>query len=215
MSRGAGCHRSGAEQELDHRHRATLEVGRPIGIAGLDPLEHQPVEQCEEAAGDCVDIEPGRELAADHALAEQELAGAGEAFASAGQHLADPGFAVGLGPCLDEGHLPRGAVVLVDGLDVEPDGDRQPLGGCRGGGESRGELVEATRGNLVAGQADQLVLAREVRIDRPDGQAALADHVRDGRAVIALLGEDPARGVEDPLADLLLVGCADSRHVDS
>jgi hypothetical protein len=33
--------------------------------------------------------------------------------------------------------------------------------------------------------------------------------------VIALLGEDPRRGIEDPVPDLLLVGCADSRHIDS
>ena len=165
---GAGRHRSRSEQQLDHRHRATLEVGRPIGIARLDPLEHQPVEQREKRAGDGVDIEPGRELAAEHALPEEELAGAGEAFAPAGQHLADPGLAVGLGPRLDERHLSGGAVVFVDRLDVEADGDRQPFCGGRGRGQSGGKFVEATCGDLVAGQADQLVLARKVRIDRPD-----------------------------------------------
>jgi hypothetical protein len=33
--------------------------------------------------------------------------------------------------------------------------------------------------------------------------------------VIALLGEDPGSGIEDPITDLLLVGSADSRHIDS
>jgi hypothetical protein len=33
--------------------------------------------------------------------------------------------------------------------------------------------------------------------------------------VIALLGKDPRGGGEDPIADLLLMGGTDSRHIDS
>ena len=89
----------------------------------------------------------------------------------------------------------------------------QPLGGRRRRREARRELVETARGDLVAGQPEQLVLAREVRVDRADRQAALADDVGDRRAVVALLAEDPAGGDEDPVPDLLLVGGADARHV--
>ena len=74
------------------------------------------------------------------------------------------------------------------------------------------ELVQAARRELVAGQPDELVLAREVAVDRPDRQAALADDVRDGRAVVALLAEDAGRGGQDPVPDLLLVGGADTGH---
>ncbi len=102
---GRGPRRRGrgrGEEELDDRRRPALEIGRPVGVAGLDPLEEEPVEQGEEAPRHRVDIEPGRQLAADHALAQQQLAGAGQAFPPAGQHLADARLTVGLGPCLDE-----------------------------------------------------------------------------------------------------------------
>jgi hypothetical protein len=33
--------------------------------------------------------------------------------------------------------------------------------------------------------------------------------------VIALLGEDPGCRIEDPVADLLLTGGTDARHIDS
>ena len=83
-------------------------------------------------------------------------------------------------------------------------------------GASRAASSSSPRGgDLVAGQPDELVLAGEVGVDRPDRQAALADDVGDGRAVVALLGEDAGGGVEDPVADLLLVGGTDARHIDS
>ena len=74
------------------------------------------------------------------------------------------------------------------------------------------ELVQAARRELVAGQPDELVLAREVAVDGPDRQTALADDVRDGRAVVALLAEDAGRGGQDPVPDLLLVGGTDTGH---
>ena len=148
----------------------------------------------------------------EHALPQQELAGTGQPLATRRQHLADAGLAIRLRPGLDERDLARVAVVVVDRLDVQGDRDRQPFGGgpCRR--QAMSELVEAARRELVAGQPDQLVLAREVAVDGPDRQAALADDVRDGRAVVALLAEDAGRGGQDPVPDLLLVGGADTGH---
>ena len=81
--------------------RTPLELGRPVGVAGLDALEQQAVEQGQEATGDRVDIEPGRQLAAGDALAQQQLAGTDQPLAPAGEHLADARLAVGLRPGLD------------------------------------------------------------------------------------------------------------------
>src|SRR6476661_5362491 len=63
----------------------------------------------------------------------------------------------------------------------------------------------------IAGE-DQLVLALEVGVDRPDGQAARADDVLHRRPVEAALREDAGRRADDPLTDFLLVLGADSRH---
>ena len=73
-----------------------------------------------------------------------------------------------------------------------------------------GELFEPLGGDQVAAQAEQLVLAAEVRVDRADRQAAVTDDVRDRRALVALLAEHARGGGEDPLPDLLLVRGADS-----
>ena len=74
------------------------------------------------------------------------------------------------------------------------------------------ELVEALPGDQVAALEEQRVLALEVRVDRPDGQARALDDVGDRRAVVALLGEHLDGGADDPLADLLFVGGGDARH---
>ena len=66
------------EQQLDDGGRPALEVGRAIRVAGLDPLEHQAVEQREEAAGDGIDVQRRRQLATDHPRAEEHLAGPGQ-----------------------------------------------------------------------------------------------------------------------------------------
>ena len=185
---------------------------RAVGAARLDALEHQPVEQREEAAGHGVDVEPGRQLAAGDALGEDVSAGPDQSLAPRRQHLADAGLAVRLRPGLEQRDLPRRALVLVDRLDVQPDGDGHPLGRGRGRREAFGELVETLGGDLVAAQPDQLILAGEVGVDRADRQPALAHDVRDRRAVVALLAEHAKGGGQDAVPDLLLVGGADARH---
>ena len=207
--------RPGGEEQVEDGEGTTLEVGRTRRLTGLDPLEQQPVEQAEEPAGDRVDVEPGGELAAGDALRDEIATGADQPLPARGEHLAHARLAVGLRPGLDERDLAGIAVVVVDRLDVQADGDGHPLRGGRRRRQALGQFVQPARGDLVAGQPDQLVLAREVGIDRADRQAALADDVGDGRAVIALVAEDTGRGGQDPVPDLLLVGGADSRHIDS
>ncbi len=46
------------DQDLEHRHRTTLEVGRPEGAPGLDALQQQTVEHGQEATRHRVDVEP-------------------------------------------------------------------------------------------------------------------------------------------------------------
>ena len=146
---------------------------------------------------------------------EQHLGRSDEPLAPSGEHVAHARFAVRLGPGLDERGLARRAGVFVDRLDVQLDGDPQALGRRRRRGDPDGELLEALGRDQVAALAEQLVLAAEVRVDRADRQAALADDVGDGGALVALGPEDVGGGHEDPIADLLLMGGTDSRHIDS
>ena len=86
-----------------------------------------PSSSARNARANAVDVEPGRQLAARDALAEQHLRGPDEPLAAAGEHLADAGLLAGLGPGADETHLARLAVELVDRLDVVGDRDGEPL----------------------------------------------------------------------------------------
>src|SRR6478672_6282359 len=104
------CTRS-REQELDDGAGAALEIGRSIRRTGLDPLEQQAVQQRQQAARHGVDVEPGRELAREHALPQEELAGPGQPLATGRQHLADARLAIRLRPGLDERDLAWVAVV--------------------------------------------------------------------------------------------------------
>ena len=158
---------------------------RPGGsvVAGLDPLQQQPVQQREEPAREPVDVHPGRQLAARDALAGAAAGRPRPGARAGGPACRGPRARVRLGPGADERDLAggrrrsrrwsrrsrrwrsasRSAVVV---------GGRQPVA----------ELLEAAARDQVAGLEEQLLLAREVRVDRPDRQAARADDVGDGRA---------------------------------
>src|SRR4051794_32827799 len=93
--------RGPCQQELDDRRGSALEICRAVRVACLDALEHETVEQGEDAAGHGVDIERGGQLTIDDSLAEQQLNGTPESLAASRQHLPDsrpPGWARGEPP---------------------------------------------------------------------------------------------------------------------
>ncbi len=138
------------EEEVDDDAGPSLEIGRAIGGAGLDALEEQAVQKRQETAGDGVDIEIGGQFAGEHALAQEQLAGPGQALATGRQHLADARLAVGLRPGLDQRDLARVAVVVVDGLDIQGDGDGQAFRrGARRREPGVREMLAARRERLV------------------------------------------------------------------
>jgi hypothetical protein len=63
-----------------------------------------------------------------------------------------------------------------------------------------------------AGRQEQIFLTLEVRVDGPDGEAALADDVLNAGPLVAEATEDVDRRVDDAVADRLLVFVADFRH---
>src|SRR5207244_7958932 len=88
--------------------------------------------------------------------------------------------------------------------------------GALEGAQPRPQLVELVAHRTRAGQAaqhlldhallapaeehvDDVLLAEEVAVDRPGRDAGLAGDLRDRGAVIAAIGEQPQRGVEDLL----------------
>src|SRR4051812_49905081 len=105
--------RGPCQQELDDGRRSALEIDRAVRVACFDALEHETVEQGEDAAGHAIDIERGGQLTIDDSLAEQQLTGARESLAASRQHLPDARLAVRLRPRLDETDLARRAVVFV------------------------------------------------------------------------------------------------------
>src|SRR4051794_22286478 len=110
--------RGPCQQELDDRRGSALEICRAVRVACLDALEHETVEQGEDAAGHGVDIERGGELTIDDSLAEQQLTGTRESLAASRQHLPDAPLAVRLRPSLDETDLAPRAGVFLDGIHV-------------------------------------------------------------------------------------------------
>ncbi len=79
-----------------HRgRRAPAARSRPAGSASPASIRwrSRPSSRRQEAAGEAVDVEPGRQLAASDALAEQHRRGPDELLATAGEHLADAGLA--------------------------------------------------------------------------------------------------------------------------
>src|ERR1019366_8655902 len=112
----------------------------------------------------------------------------------------------------EEGRHAGPAVDRIHRVEEESEADRDALGQAASSSQAVCQLADPLPRRQVAGRQEELVLAREVGVDRADRQAALSDDVLDGGPVEAELAEDLECGNADPGADLLLVGDADTGH---
>src|SRR4029079_1324772 len=154
-----------------------------------------------------------RGLTAGDALLDEPDGDAVDLAPAAEQHLANRRRRVGLRP----GEREQAGAAQLPALQLdlgehEADRDRDPIPGTLDRRDPPGELGHLLVGDEVAAREDELVLALEIGVDRPDRQAAGADDVLHRRAVEAALGEHAGRRADDPLADFLFVFGADSRH---
>jgi len=102
----------------------------------------------------------------------------------------------------DEGlEQERALVVVAVGRrrdEVRTD-DPQDVGGVAVERVRREQVVELVGGAGLDGRLQQLGLALEATVDGPGGEARPAGDLLDPGAVVALLGEDPGRGLDQPL----------------
>ena len=134
------------QQQLHERCGASFEVGRPVRLAGLDALEHQAVEEREERRAS-----PRRRRATTEARrsatpwARMNRPAPTSRSRRAASISRTPGSRSASAHAWTRVTLARRPVVFIDRLDVEPDRDREPLGGRRRRREPGGQLVEAPR----------------------------------------------------------------------
>ncbi len=169
-------------------------LARPVGLAGLDALEEQAVEQARGSRGRTRRRRARRELAAGDALVQQHRrrrrpAARGGGRASRGRSGSSrprprPGRGRP-GPARPRTRRSSRRSRRARGLQlVGRRGQRR---------EADGELIEALPGDQVAALEEQRVLAREVRVDRADGQARAR-----GRRPRSSRGGSPSRRTPRP-----------------
>ena len=100
-ARGGAASRRG-EERLDQGEDPPLGVGPAVAGAVLGRLDEDPVEQRRERMPDRRDVEPGRQLAAHHALLEDEDDRRDGLAPATEEHLPDRRVRVGLGPGLED-----------------------------------------------------------------------------------------------------------------
>ena len=154
------------------RARRTDVSGRQASPSSMR-WRRSPSRSGHEAARQAIHIEPGRQLAASHALLEQELGRADQPLAAADEHLADAGSSIGLGPGRGRGRPgPAPPPTRRSSRRNRPTGGGQPgRGRASGAPAAIAELLEALPGQRSQLREEEVVLAREVRVDRPDRQA--------------------------------------------
>ena len=184
----------GREQHVQHGARAAPRLRRPVAIPGLDPLEQEPVEQRQEAAGEAVDVEPGGELARGSRPRGAASSPPRPAARGGGRASRGPRARRAPRPMPGRGRpgpaRPRTRRWSRRSRRPRPSACRPSWSAAA----SRiGQFLEPLPGDQVAALEEERVLAREVGVDGPDRQTGSLDHVGDRRALEALLARIPRR----------------------